>query len=151
MGTFSGFSAILDDHGFQAVASAVRRSTVSAQALKAMGKDYREIRYDLLSEIRRKRTLPGGTPLLESVSDFVSKYNVENARRREMGKQAPRNVTTEEFASFAALIERHTASTVGALLCAYASCREPRDEEGMERDVDKQGDQIGQSGSSSSN
>jgi hypothetical protein len=133
MGASQGLNVILDDRGFQAVASAIRRSTVSAQALKAMGKDYREIRYDLLPEIRRKRTLPGAQALVESVSDFVSKYNVENARRREMGKQAPRNVTTEEFASFTALVERYTASTVGALLCAYASCREPREDEGGEK------------------
>lgn len=144
MGMSPDFSTILDDAGFRAVASAVRKSTVSAQALKALGKDYREIRYDLLSEIRRKRTLPGAKPLLESVSDFISKYNVENARRREMGKQAPRNVTTEEFASFTALVERHTASTVGALLCAYASCREPRDEENIESNLDNQEDQTDQ-------
>jgi len=132
MGTSPGLSTILSDSGFQAIASAIRRSTVSAQALKAMGKDYREIRYDLLPEIRRKRTLPGVQPLLESVSDFVSKYNSENARRREIGKQTPRNVTTDEFTSFTVLCERHTSSTVGALLCAFASCREPREEDSTE-------------------
>lgn len=129
MGMSQGSSLILNDHGFQAVAAAIRKSTVSAQALRAMGRDYREIRYDLLPELRRKRSLPGGQPLLESISDFISKYNTENARRREMRKQAPRNVTTEEFASFVALVEAHTASTVGALLCAFASCREPREED----------------------
>jgi hypothetical protein len=144
MGTSAGLSAILADPGFQAVASAVRRSTVSAQALKAMGKDCREIRYDLLPQIRRTRTLPGARPLLESISDFISKYNVENARRREMGKQAPRNVTTEEFALFTALVEKYTAPTVGALLGAFATCREPREEEGSGNDEAQQ-DQVSQS------
>ena len=121
---------ILDDIGFRAVAAAVRRATVSAQALKAMKRpDYREIRYDLLPELRRKRSLPGVAPLMEGVADFLASYNAENARRREMGKNAPRNVTTEELSGFARLVEQHGTSLVGALLCAYGSCREPREGE----------------------
>lgn len=133
MGTAPQLTTILNDHGFQALAAAVRRATVSAQAQKAMKKsDYREIRYGLLHELRRKRSLPGVAPLVEAVSEFVSQYNSENARRREMGKFAPRNVTTEEFTAFASLLEQYGASMVGALLCAYGSCREPRDEDTLE-------------------
>lgn len=131
MATAPRLSEVLDNPGFQAVASAVRKATVSAQAMKAMNhKDYREIRYDLLPELRRKCSLPGPKPLIEAISDFISKYNVENARRRESGKSAPRNVTTEEFAEFIALVESPLgASTIGAMLCAYGSCREPREDE----------------------
>ena len=68
------------------------------EALKAMNRaDYREIRYDLLPELRRKRSLPGVAPLMESVADFVASYNAENGRRREMSRKAPRNITTEEL------------------------------------------------------
>jgi hypothetical protein len=120
--------AILEDPGFQAVAAAVRRATVSAQAQKAMGqRQIREIRYDLLPDLRRKRTLPTAEPFMEAVAEFVSLYNVENARRREAGMPAPRNVTTDEFAAFTRLVESHGASLVGALLCAFGSCREPRE------------------------
>jgi hypothetical protein len=137
MGTAPQLTTILSDQGFQAVAAAVRRATVNAQAQKAMKKsDYREIRYDLLHELRRKRSLPGVAPLVETVSEFISQYNTENARRREMGKSAPRNVTTEEFMAFAGLIEQYGASIVGALLCAYGSCREPRDEDTPETPED---------------
>jgi len=80
--------------------------------------------------------LPGSGPLVECVADFVSKYNTENARRREMGKSAPRNVTTNEFSALTTLVERYGASLVGALLCAYGSCREPRDEETSEPEED---------------
>jgi hypothetical protein len=140
MGTAPSLSTVLGDQGFQAVASAVRKSTLSAQAMKAMRKaDYREIRYDLLHELRRKRTLPGVGPFMEAVSDFVSKYNFENARRREMGKQAPKNVTTDEFRSFAALVETYGAAQIGALLCAYASCRESREDEFVESKEDEAG------------
>jgi hypothetical protein len=133
MGTAPKLMEVLNDSGFQAIATAVRKSTVSAQAQKAMGRsDYREIRYDLLHDLRRKRSLPGVAPLIEVVSDFISKYNAENARRREMRKSAPRNVTTDEFSAFTALAERYGASTVGALLCAYGSCREPHDEDAAE-------------------
>lgn len=134
------FKEVLEDAGFQAVATAVRKATVSAQAQKAMGsKDYREIRYDLLHDLRRKRSLPDDQPLVETVCDFISKYNVENARRREMRKLAPRNVTTEEFSAFTGLVDKYGASMVGALLCAYGSCREPRDEEQRAVEEDESG------------
>ncbi|MBI2527308.1 MAG: hypothetical protein HYV93_15145 [Candidatus Rokubacteria bacterium] len=131
-------TAVLGDPGFQAVAAAVRRATVGAQGQKAMGiPDHREIRYDLLHELRRKRSMPGVAPLMETVADFVSRYNSENARRREMGKRrVPRNVTTEEFSGFAALVERHGSPLVGALLCAFGSCREPREGEVAEGGAD---------------
>jgi len=130
MGLNPELREVLLDRGFQAVATAVRRATVNAQAQKALGvPDHRDIRYDLLHELRRKRSLPGVAPFVEAVSDFVSLYNAENARRREMRRLAPRNVTTEEFASFVQLVNEHGASLVGALLCAYGTCREPRDTE----------------------
>ncbi|MEA2642191.1 MAG: hypothetical protein QOF51_3585, partial [Chloroflexota bacterium] len=78
-GLMADYVEILGAPGFQAVAGAIRRATVSAQALKAMGgRDYREIRYDLLPEIRRKRALPNGDQLVETLSDFLASYNYEN-------------------------------------------------------------------------
>lgn len=133
-------TAILDDPGFRAVATAVRKATVSAQGQKAMRiPDHREIRYDLLHELRRKRSMPGVAPLMEAVADFISRYNVENARRREMRRAAPRNVTTEEFSAFAALVERYRSPLVGALLCAVGSCREPTEREAEEAGADDSG------------
>jgi hypothetical protein len=121
---------VLNDPGFRAVAAAIRNATVSAQAQKAMNRpDYREIRYDLLPELRRKSSLPGNNALIQVIADFISKYNVENARRRELNKLAPRNITTDEFSSLVALIETHRAATVGPMLCAYGSCRLSRDQD----------------------
>lgn len=144
-GLMAEYAAILDSPGFQAVAAAIRRSTVSAQALKAMrASDYREIRYDLLPEIRRKRALPKPDPLIETLADFIASYNYENARRREMRKQAPPNVTTDQFREVVALIEEHGAPLVGALLAAYGSCREPREPEapGVEAGEEQQGPDV---------
>lgn len=138
MSTSTVCSKILQDPGFRAVASAVRRSTVSAQVLKAMGLDHRDIRYELLHEIRRTRNLPGGA-LVEAVAEFVSLYNAENARIREVKKDlraAPPNVTTDEFAAFCRLVEDYGAPLVGALLCAFGSCREAREDEAIEERQD---------------
>ncbi len=125
------YMEILENPGFKAIAAAIRSSTVSAQARKRLGaNDYRDIRYDLLPELRRKAKLPGVEPLLETVSDFVASYNAESARRFETGKATGiGRVTTEELECFVALLTSHKPSTVGAMLCAYASCREPREPE----------------------
>lgn len=116
---------ILEDPGFQAVATAVRRATVSAQILKAQKQDHREIRYGLLHELRRTRELPGNEPFMTTVAEFISLYNAENARRHELRRPAPRNVTTEELTSFTRLVDEYGASIVGALLCAFGTCRVP--------------------------
>ena len=128
------YSSMLSNPGFLAVADAIRSATVKAQAIKAQAKkanrrsDYREIRYELLPELRRKRTLPGVGPFLEALGEFVTSYNAESARRLELEKRTGiRRVTTDEWSAFVELASRQKdASVIGALLCAYASCREPR-------------------------
>lgn len=126
-------SEIADNPGFIAIARAIRKSTVSAQALKAMKKDVpREIRYGLLHELRRKRSL-SAEEFVEAVADFVSKYNAENARLREIKgdlRAAPANITDAEFLEFVGLFDKGwKPSLVGALLTALGSCREDRDAE----------------------
>lgn len=128
MGTAPTFSKLLDDPSFTAIADAVRRSTVSAQAMKAMKKpDYREIRYGLLADLRRTSSLAPAV-FIQCVADFISKYNTENARRREQGKAAPRNITVVELAGFTRLVDEYKPATVGALLAALGSCRKPTEE-----------------------
>jgi hypothetical protein len=137
MATNSRLSQVLENPGFQAVAAAVRRATVSAQFLHANKQEHRPVRYDLFPELRRKRELPKPDPLVETVSEFIQSYNSENARQAEILKtnpekrswRPPPQVTTEEFAAFVALVETIDASIVGAMLCAYGSCREPREPE----------------------
>jgi len=123
------YKPIINNPGFRAVAAAIRSATVSAQTLKSMGtRDYREIRYDLLPELRRKRSLPGVGPFLEAVSDFISIHNAESARRLELGKPTgTKRVTSEDMESFTQLLlEQQNASVFGAMLCAYATCRVPK-------------------------
>jgi hypothetical protein len=119
-------SDILSDPGFKAVAMAIRKATVNAQAQKANKRpDYREIHYDLIPQLKRASALPGNEPLIRELSEFVSSYNIENAKRREHNMFAPPNITTEEFESLIKLIDERRASTVGIMLCAYGACRDP--------------------------
>lgn len=138
MGTNVQLVAIIDDPGFDALARAVRQATVTAQNKRArQDKDaWREVRYELLHDIHRTRKVPGDA-FVECISEFISRYNYENARHREVKKDikaAPANVSDEEFKFFAALVDRHGAPVVGALLAAYGSCKEKW--EGEETKVD---------------
>ena len=128
MGTNSQLMGIINDPGFETVARAVRQATVTAQNKRARQDEdaWREVRYELLHDIHRTRKVPGNA-LVECVSEFISRYNYENARRREVMKNiqaAPANVSDEELKSFLALVDCHGASLVGALLAAYGSCKE---------------------------
>ena len=126
----TSYSDILANPGFKAVAAALRSATVSAQSMKRNKSDHRDIRYDVLPELRRKRVLPGSQSFVETLTDFVATFNAESARRLEAGKKSGiRRVTTDELASLLGLVEQAKggAATVGALLAAYATCREIRD------------------------
>jgi hypothetical protein len=125
------YREILNSPGFKAIAAALRSATVSAQVLKRNKQDYRDIRYDILPELRRKRTLPTAGPFIEALSDFVAAYNAESAKRRELNKRSgTKRVTTEELQSFISLLDaQKDASVIGAMLCAYATCREVQEAE----------------------
>ena len=80
----------------------------------------------MLDDLHRTRKVPGDA-FVECVTQFISRYNYENARRREMTKNpkaAPANISDEELKSFVGLISRHGAAVVGALLAAYGTCKE---------------------------
>jgi len=125
------YHEILSSPGFKAIAGALRSATVSAQVLKRNKQDYRDIRYDILPELRRKRTLPTAGPFLEALSDFVAAYNAESAKRLESHKRSgTKRVTTEELQSFISLLDaQKDASVIGAMLCAYATCRDVQEPE----------------------
>jgi hypothetical protein len=127
MGTGSHLLEVVNDPGFEAVARAVRQATVTSQNKRARQQEvWREIRYNLLHDIHRTRKVPGDA-FAECINEFISRYNYENARRREVTKNptaAPANVSDEELKSFLALIGRHGAAVVGALLAAYGTCKE---------------------------
>jgi hypothetical protein len=126
---------ILQNPGFRAVAGALRSATVSAQSLKRNNRDHRDIRYDILPELRRKRSLPGTARFLEAISAFVDSYNAESARRLELNKQSgTKRIETADWEAFVRLFDgQKDAALIGSMLCAYATCREaaePQDQPG---------------------
>jgi hypothetical protein len=144
------YKQIINNPGFRAVAAAIRAATVSAQVMKSANKDYREIRYDLLPELRRKRSLPGVGAFLERVSDFIASYNAESARRLELQRKTGiKRVSAEDMEAFTQiLLEQKDASVFGAMLCAYATCkapkveREPGFEAEPEPEPENEGDEL---------
>src|SRR5262249_39379461 len=130
MSTVPKYAAILQDAGLRAVAKAIRHATVLAQYWKSKRQEHREIRYDLLPELRRKRELAGGA-FMEAVSEFIASYNGENARRREMGKRSNASIADSELTALAALVDAHGAPLVGALLCALGTCRRDKEADGV--------------------
>lgn len=123
------YSEIIQNAGFQAIARALRSATVSAQAQKRNKTDGREIRYDILPELRRKRMLPEPDEFLDAVSEFVASYNTESAKRLEQGKNTGTiRISEEDYAAFVGLLQPKESPTVlGALLCAYATCKASAD------------------------
>ena len=86
-----------------------------------------------MPELKRKRLLPDPDHYVEAITSFVSAFNSESAKRLENPKVSTGTwrITTEELASFLSLFDdpKNTASIIGAMLSAYATCREVRDPE----------------------
>lgn len=135
--------SIIENKGFLAVADALRSATVSAQiSKKNKAPDYREIRYDILPELKRKRVLPQPEEFIEAISGFVASYNAESVKRLESGSRSgTKRVSTEDFQEFLLLLEscrenRNGIPLLGALLCAYATCRKPKEPEEVVSDAE---------------
>jgi hypothetical protein len=112
---------ILRNPGFQAVAAAIRSSTVGAQAARHNGKiDHREIRYGLLSEIRRAGE-SGRYELLKETLSFISKFNREGTERSSAGLRFA-HIRSEEQEAFRMLVEELPGSVPAAsILCVAAT------------------------------
>lgn len=125
------YADILANPGFLAVSQALRSATVSAQSLKRNNQRYREIRYDILPELLRKRQLPGKDPFMEAITEFIAAFNKESASRAERNeKSGISRVKETDFTAFIELVDAEKdASVIGALLCAHATCKKPRDPE----------------------
>jgi hypothetical protein len=124
----ASYKEILENPGFRAIADAIRSATVSAQVSKKRGSDYREIQYGALPELRRK-IAEGRDDFMQAVSEFVSSFNTESARRYEQGKSGYR-ISQDDFAAFAHLLDENPSwETIGTLLCAMATCKLGKDKE----------------------
>jgi len=122
------FRVTVEDPGFRAVAGAIRRSTVTEQYHKSKGNQVFEIEYGLFQDFKRKARFPD--QFIQALSEFVSSYNAQNARREEQlkGKGGRRRarLTVSDLDSVVKLIDEHGPEPVAMLLIAYGSARDPR-------------------------
>ncbi len=127
MSTEKRLSRILESQGFQNIAYAIRQSTVTAQYRKKQGDRKYDVRYGLGQELARKARYPES--FIAALSDFLHKYNAENAQVMET-RSGPyrRSVKTTDIDEIVALIDEFGSETVANLLIAYGYARTPREE-----------------------
>jgi len=110
-------SEIISNEGFQKVAYAIRKSTVSLQYTP---KDQRkfEIRYGLAQTLQNKSK--SKNDLAEFIGEFIGTYNAETARSVEKTNNYLRaNVRENELNLFYELLDKFPSKIVGALLASY--------------------------------
>lgn len=119
-------SEIVKTDGFRNIATALRKGTVTEQYHKSQDRQVYEIHYGLFGILRRASRRP--KDLVVALSDFLAKYDAENARALETGRhngRARARVSDADLDALVALIDKHGPELIGSLLCAYGSAKEP--------------------------
>ncbi len=118
-------STILDPEqhpGFQSIAYAIRQSTVVAQYRKKENDRRYDVRYGLGQDLARKSRYPA--EFIAALSDFLHKYNAENAQVME-NRSGPyrKSVKTSDIDDIVALVDEHGSELICNLLIAYGYAR----------------------------
>lgn len=121
---------IIANKGFEAVAQAIRKSTVSLQYTPKDARKF-EIRYGLAQELQNKSK--SKLDLATFIGEFIATYNAETAKVAEKnnGKSLRANVKDEELSQFYCLLDKHPSRLIGALLASYGfalKAKEVKDE-----------------------
>lgn len=112
-------SEIINNEGFQAVAKAIRKSTISLQYTPKEQRQF-EIRYGLAQQLQNKSK--SKTDLATFIGEFVGTYNAETGRYVEKygkGKEVRATVKDIELMSFYQIVDANPPRLVGALLASY--------------------------------
>lgn len=110
-------SEIISNEGFQKVAYAIRKSTVTLQYTP---KDQRkfEIRYGLAQTLQNKSK--SAPDLAGFIGEFIATFNAETARYAEKNETVLRsNIRENELSLFYGLLDKYPSKVVGALLASY--------------------------------
>lgn len=108
---------IISNEGFQKVAYAIRKSTVTLQYTP---KDQRkfEIRYGLAQTLQNKSK--SAPDLAGFIGEFIATFNAETARYAEKNGTVLRaNIRENELSLFYGLLDKYPSKVVGALLASY--------------------------------
>jgi len=121
-------SPILESEGFQNIAYAIRQSTVVAQYRKQKNDRRYDVRYGLGQDLARKANYPND--FIAALSDFLHRYNAENAQVMET-RQGPyrRSIQTGDIQEIVRLVDEYGAPLICNLLVAYGYARASRTED----------------------
>ncbi len=132
MATEQRLTPILESQGFQNIAYAIRQSTVTAQYRKKQGDKRYDVRYGLGQELARKARYPDA--FIAALSDFLHKYNAENAQVMETRPGPYRtSIKTTDIDEIVWLIDQYGSETVANLLIAYGYARVPREDDSQDQ------------------
>lgn len=114
-------SEIISNEGFQKVAYAIRKSTVTLQYTPKAKRKF-DIRYGLAQTLQVKSK--SSNELAEFIGEFIGIYNTETARFKERHpemdpKKIRAIVKVSELTSFFRLVDDYPSKVVGALLASY--------------------------------
>ena len=108
---------IINNEGFQAVAKAIRKSTVTLQYTPKDKRKY-EVRYGIAQTLQTKSK--SKEDLAEFIGEFIATYNSETARYYEKkGESYRSNVREDELIKFYALTDQYSSRLIGSLLASY--------------------------------
>lgn len=117
-------SEIISNEGFQRVAYAIRKSTVTLQYTP---KDQRmfEIRYGIAQTLQNKSK--SAQDLAAYIGEFIGTYNAETARKAELKKGYRKPVRENNLNDFYSLLDKYPSKVVGALLASYGFALEEKE------------------------
>ena len=120
------FQKIITDEGFQSVASAIRKSTISLMYTPKDQRKY-EVRYGFARRLQNKSKT--NEELVTFISDFIASFNTERARKSETGKAYQKPIREDVLIKFYQLIDEvNDSKMLGAMLAAYGFALTPKEE-----------------------
>jgi len=117
-------SEIIENEGFQKVAYAIRKSTVTLQYTPKENRKF-EVRYGLAQTLQNKSKTPND--LASFVGDFIATYNAETARKAELNKGFRKPLRENDLDSFYKLLDKYPSKTIGSLLASYGFALEEKE------------------------
>ena len=117
------FEGIISNKGFQAIAKAIRNSTI----VPVIHKQKKDVVFGLANRLKiASRTKES---LISEISEFVQKYN-ENIMLKDFHeKQHQKYITTEELNEFYRLFDSdYAAKTIAGMLVAFGYAREEKEQ-----------------------
>lgn len=117
--------SIIQTDGFQSVARAIRKSTVSLQYTPKDSRQF-EIRYGIAQQLQNKSK--SKEDLATFVGEFIGIYNAETARNAEKngGKSIRSNVKDADLIEFYQILDEYPSRLVGALLASFGFALEKK-------------------------